>query len=260
MKVLIVYAHPEPTSLTRQLVNETAETLSAAGHSVMHSDLYGMKWKAVYDANDFPKRANPERLSLIDEGGHAYASGNQLAEVAVEQQKLLEADAVILQFPMWWYSPPAILKSWIERVFVWGFGFGYKDGTNNYRFGAGILKGKRALINVQTGGGAADYGPRGINGPIEQLLFPLTHGALFYAGMDVLPTHAVHSTMRVSTQEEVEAIKAAWRDRLAGLFTDTPIPFRSQNGGDFPDRHTMADHVAPGQTGLAAHFADPSGA
>ena len=60
-----------------------------------------------------------------------------------------------------------------------------------------------------------------------------------------------------SAAEEVEAIKAAWPVRLAGLFTDTPIPFRSQNGGDFPDRHTMADHVAPGQTGLVAHVADP---
>lgn len=260
MKVLIVYAHPEPTSLTRQLVDVTSETLSTAGHTVMHSDLYGMRWKAVYDAHDFPKRMNPERLSLIHEGGHAYETGNQLSDVAVEQQKLLAADAVILQFPMWWYSVPAIMKSWIERVFVWGFGFGYKDGTSNYRFGDGALKGKRALVEVQTGGGAANYGPRGINGPVEQLLFPLTHGALFYAGMDVLPTHAVHSTMAVSTQEQVEAIKDAWRERLAGLFTDTPIPFRTQNGGDYPDRHTMADHVAPGQTGIAAHIADPAGA
>ena len=260
MKILVVYAHPEPTSLTRQLVDVTAETLSAAGHTVIHSDLYGMRWKAVYDAHDFPTRENPDRLSLIAESGHAYASGHQSPDVVVEQQKLLAADAVVLQFPMWWYSVPAILKSWIERVYVWGFGFGYKDGSNRFRFGDGILKGRRALVNVQTGGSAADYGLRGINGPIEQLLFPLTHGALFYAGMDVLPTHAVHSTMRVSTAEEVEAIKAAWRVRLAGLFTDTPVPFRSQNGGDFPDHHTMADHVAPGQTGLAAHFADPSDA
>ncbi|WP_244613500.1 hypothetical protein [Methylosinus sp. Ce-a6] len=43
---------------------------------------------------------------------------------------------------------------------------------------------------------------------------------------------------------------------MAGLFTEAPNPFRSQNGGDFPDRHTMADHVALGKTGLAAHLAD----
>lgn len=138
--------------------------------------------------------------------------------------------------------------------------YGYQNGSNEFRFGEGILKGKRALVNVQAGGPVADYGPRGIAGPLDQLLFPLTHGALFYPGMDVLPTHAVFSAGGVSTAAEVEAIKAAWRVRLAGLFTDTPTPFRSQNGGDFPDRHTMAEHVAPGQTGLGAHFADPSDA
>ena len=254
--ILIVYAHPEPTSLTRQLVDVTAETLSAAGHTVVHSDLYGMKWKAVYDADDFPVRNNPERLSFIMESGHAYANGHQTPDVVAEQQKLLEADAVVLQFPLWWYGVPAILKGWIERVYAFGFAYGYQNGSNQFRFGEGILKGKRALVNVQAGGPMADYGPRGINGPIEQLLFPLTHGALFYPGMDVLPTHAVYGAGHVSTAEEVDAIKAAWRMRLAGLFTDKPIPFRLQNGSDFPDRHTMADHVALGQSGLAAHFAD----
>jgi NAD(P)H dehydrogenase (quinone) len=255
-KVLIVYAHPEPTSLTRQLVDVSIEALTAQGHEVILSDLYGMRWKAVFDADDFPCRTNPERLSYIMESGHAYATGQQTADVAAEQAKLLGVDAVILQFPLWWYGLPAILKGWIDRVYAFGFAYGYKNGTNEYRFGDGILKGKRALVNVMAGGPAADYGPRGINGPIDQLLFPLTHGALFYPGMDVLPTHAVYGAGHVATAEEVDAIKAAWRLRLAGLFIDKPIPFRSQNGGDFPDRHAMADHVAPGQTGLVAHVAN----
>jgi NAD(P)H dehydrogenase (quinone) len=254
--ILIVSAHPEPTSLTRQLVDVTVETLGAAGHKIVQSELYGMKWKAVFDADDFPVRTNPDRLSFIMESGHAYATGNQTPDVVAEQAKLLAADAVILQFPLWWYGVPAILKGWIERVYAFGFAYGYQNGTNEFRFGDGILKGKRALVNVQAGGPAADYGPRGINAPIEQLLFPLTHGALFYPGMDVLPTHAVYSAGHVSTAEEVEAIKAGWRARLAGLFTDAPIPFRVQNGGDFPDRHTMADDVAPGQTGIVAHVAE----
>lgn len=254
--ILIVYAHPEPTSLTRQLVDVSAKTLEGMGHKVEHSDLYGMKWKAVFDADDFPNRANRERLSFIMESGHAYSTGQQTADVAAEQAKLLAADAVILQFPLWWYGVPAILKGWIERVYAFGFAYGYKNGSNEFRFGDGILKGKRALVNVLTGGPEADYGPRGINGPIDQILFPLTHGALFYPGMDVLPIHAVYGAGHISTSEEVEKVKADWRRRLESLFTDKPIPFRSQNGGDFPDRHTMADDVAPGKTGLTAHVAD----
>lgn len=252
--ILIIHAHPEPRSLTRQLVEVSIETLAAQGHKVMESDLYGMRWKAVFDADDFPKRADPERLSFILESGHAYATGNQPPDVAAEQAKLLAADAVILQFPLWWYSAPAILKGWIERVYAFGFAYGYKNGTNEYRFGDGILKGKRALVNVLTGGPAADYGPRGINGPIDEILFPLTHGALFYPGMDVLPIHPVYGAAHITTAEEVEAVKTEWRQRVEGLFTDAPIPFRAQNGGDFPDRHTMAETVAPGLSGLKAHF------
>jgi NAD(P)H dehydrogenase (quinone) len=252
-KILVVFAHPEPTSLTRQLVDVTAETLAAQGHEVVQSDLYGMRWKAVFDADDFPSRTDPDRLSFIMESGHAYLTGQQTADVAAEQAKLLSADAVILQFPLWWYAVPAILKGWIERVYAFGFAYGYKDGSNQHRFGDGILKGKRALVNVMAGGPEVDYGPRGINGPIDQILFPLTHGALFYPGMDVLPIHPVFGAGHVSTAEEVEAIKAAWRGRVERLFEDAPIPFRAQNGGDFPDRHTLADDVAPGVTGLPAH-------
>lgn len=254
--VLVVFAHPEPASVTRQLVDVTVETLAAEGHRILTSDLYGMRWKAVFDADDFPSRANPERLSFVTESGHAYATGRQTPDVVAEQEKLLAADAVILQFPLWWYGVPAILKGWIERVYAFGFAYGYSNGTNEHRYGEGILKGKRALVNVLTGGPAADYGLRGINGPIDQLLFPLTHGALFYPGMEVLPVHAVYGAGRFTSAEQVEAAKAGWRQRLGGLFTDTPIPFRAQNGGDFPDRHTMADHVAPGRTGIVAHVAE----
>jgi len=258
-RVLIVFAHPEPTSLTRQLVQVAVKTLEGQGHEVIQSDLYGMRWKAVYDENDFPSRANPERLSFILESANAFATGTQTDDVAAEQAKLLSADAVILQFPLWWFGMPAILKGWIERVYAFGFAYGYKDGTNRHRYGEGALQGKRALVSVCTGGPEADYGPRGINGPIDQLLFPLTHGALFYPGMDVLPIHTLYAAAHISTAEAVAAAKAAWRARVERLFDEAPIPFRRQNGGDYLDRHMLRDDVAPGQIGLLAHIAGTQG-
>jgi NAD(P)H dehydrogenase (quinone) len=255
-RVHVVYAHPEPASLTRQLVQVTLETLARQGHEVVQSDLYGMRWKAVFDENDFPGRADPERLSFIAESAHAYSTGQQREDVAAEQAKLASADAVILQFPLWWFSVPAILKGWIERVYAYGFGYGYRNEGNRYRYGEGALKGKRALVSVLAGGPEEDYGPRGINGPIDQLLFPLTHGALFYPGMDVLPIHAVYGTGHISTSADVAAVTQTWRGRVERLFEEAPIPFRSQNGGDYPDRHSLADDVAPGQSGLLAHIAE----
>lgn len=250
--VLIVYAHPEPTSLTRQLVEVSVDTLQEQGHRVVLSDLCGMRWKAVFDEQDFPSRANPDRLSFVKESGHAYSTGKQTPDVEAEQQKLLNADAVIFQFPLWWFSMPAILKGWVERVFAYGLAYGYKGEGNRYRYGDGGLKGRRALLSVTLGGPAADYSPRGINGPLDQLLFPITHGTLFFAGMDVLPTYAVYGTGSI-TPAGVDAAKQAWRDRVENLFQDTPIPFRRQNGGDYPDSHVLAEGVAGGQTGLTAH-------
>ncbi|MCO6147941.1 NAD(P)H-dependent oxidoreductase [Flavobacterium sp. NRK1] len=253
-KILIVFAHPEQTSLTRTMVDTSIETLEALGHEVILSDLYGMKWKAVLDETDFPNRVNNERLSFIHESGNAYATQSQTPDVVIEQEKLLSADAVILQFPLWWYGMPAILKGWIERVYAFGFAYGYKNGTNQFRFGEGILSGKRAIVSVYAGGPESDYSARGINGPIEQLLFPLTHGVLFYPGMEVLPTHVVHSAAFIKP-EEVEKAKIEWKKRLENLFIDKPIPFRAQNGGDYPDRHVLRDDIDPEKTGILAHIA-----
>lgn len=255
--VLLVHAHPEPTSLTRQLVELSRTRLREAGYRVLESDLYGMGWKAVFDERDFPARSNHQRLSFIEESGHAYLSGRQAADIAAEQEKLIAADAVILHFPLWWYGMPAIMKGWIDRVWAYGLAYGYKNEGNRYRFGDGAFKGKRAMLSVTVGGPAQDYSPRGICGPVEQLLFPITHGTLYFPGFDVLPTFAAYGTGRIDEQG-VRLAQEAWRRRVDGLFADAPIPFRPQNGGDYPDGHVLADHVAPGLTGILAHVVQPS--
>lgn len=252
MKVLVVYAHPNPSSLNATLKDHAVAVLEGIDHEVRVSDLYAMKWKAVADADDFPSRKDSSPLNLMFASGEAYTTGTQSKDIAAEQEKLLWADAIVFQFPLWWYGVPAILKGWIERVYAYRFAYGYKDGTNAYRFGEGILAGKRALVSVTTGGPEVDYGPRGINGPLDQLLFPLTHGALFYPGMDVLPVFAVYGAVFLD-EAGVSAAKLALEDRLTRLFVDEPIRFRRQNGGDYPDRHTLGSHVAPEISGLPAH-------
>jgi NAD(P)H dehydrogenase (quinone) len=252
MNVLIVHAQPEPKSLTRQLVEVTQQTLERQGHEVVLSDLYGMRWKAVYDEHDFPARRDLERLSFVDESGHSYSSGQQVSDIESEQRKLVAADAVVFHFPLWWFGMPAILKGWVDRVFAYGLAYGFKGAGNQYRYGDGGLKGKRALLSVTVGGPQQDYSPRGINGPLDQLLFPITHGTLFFAGMDVLPTFAVYGTSRI-TAEGVAVAKSTWQSRVERLFEDAPIPFRAQNAGDYPDGHVLARDVAIGQSGLLAH-------
>jgi NAD(P)H dehydrogenase (quinone) len=253
--VLVVHAHPDRRSLTHQLASVATHRLAELGHRVLETDLYAARWKAVFDADDFPDRADPGRLSFVGESGHAFATGTQTADVAAEQAKLVAADAVIFQFPLWWFGFPAILKGWVDRVFAYGFAYGYRGAGNAYRYGDGALAGKRAMLSISLGGPADDYGPRGINGPLEHLLFPITHGTLFFAGMHVLPTFAVY---RAGSLDEagVVAAKQALADRVAGLFDDAPIPYRRQNTPDYPDRHRLAPEVAPGVTGFPAHISE----
>lgn len=253
--VLLVHAHPEPTSLTAHLARFARDTLRAQGHRVLQSDLYQMQWKAAFDAQDFPDRQNPDRLSFIAESRHAFASNSQTADVDAEQHKILQADAVVLLFPLWWFGMPAIMKGWVDRVWAYGLAYGYRDAGNTYRYGEGGFAGKRALLAVAVGGPEIDYAPRGINGPLDQLLFPITHGTLFFPGMQVLPTFAVYGAGSVDSTH-IAHIEDGWRERLLGLFADQPIAFRAQNGGDYPDRHVLADRIAPGQTGLMAHVAE----
>lgn len=211
-----------------------------------------MNWKAVADADDFPARDRFLPLEYMKASGEAYEKGTQAKDISAEQERLKWADAVVFQFPLWWFGFPAILKGWIDRVFAFKFAYGYKNAGNVYRYGDGALAGKRALLSVTAGGPEIDYSPRGINGALEQLLFPITHGTLFFTGIDVLPIFVVYDTTKID-EERVEAAKRALESRLVHLFIDDPIPFRRQNEGDYPDKHILAPHIAPGITGIPAH-------
>jgi len=252
-QILLVLAHPEPQSLNAHLAQAARAELEAQGHRVVVSDLYALGWQPVVGAADFPDRLNPAQLDIIAESGHAFKQGSLTADVRAEQVKLLEADAVVFQFPLWWFGMPAIMKGWIERVYAYGLAYGYRDEGNRYRYGDGALCGKRAMLSVTLGGPEADYSSRGINGQLDELLFPITHGVLYYPGMNVLPTYAVYDAHRLD-DAGVTRVADGLRARMRGLFDDAPLPYRPQNGGDYPDRHALAENVSPGVTGLRAHL------
>lgn len=155
--------------------------------------------------------------------------------MVAEQEKLLWADTVILQFPLWWYGMPAILKGWVDRVFSCGFAYGvgeYNDKHFGDRYGEGVFKGKRAMLVVTSGGSEENYSARGICGPIEDLLFPINHGMLFYTGFDVLPPYVTWGAHRMNEPTFAEAATKL-RERVRSLAETDPIPYRCQNFGDY---------------------------
>lgn len=255
MNVLWIYAHPEPRSLGGALRDEGVRTLLELGAEVRESDLYAMKWKPVVDADDFGSAADEDRLIVGATSKDAYHSGELSDDIRAEHEKLDWADTVIIQFPLWWYGMPAILKGWFDRVFVKGFAYGVRhpDG-HTLRYGEGALAGKRAMVLLTAGAPDATIGPRGVNGEINDLLFPLQHGTLWYAGMSVLPPLTICGADRVSPEQYADAAEAL-RDRLRTLSTRDPIPFRRQNGGDYDEDLVLRDHLAPGRGGIGVHTA-----
>ncbi|QTO22177.1 NAD(P)H-dependent oxidoreductase [Burkholderia seminalis] len=258
MNVLIVYAHPEPRSLNGALRDFAVGHLEAAGHAVQVSDLYAMNWKAAFDVNDVTDHAPGARFDPSLDSKRAFAAGTQSDDIAREQEKLKWADAVILQFPLWWFSMPAIMKGWFERVYAYGFAYGVGEHSDTHwgdRYGEGRMTGKRAMVVVTTGGWESHYSPRGINGPIEDVLFPIHHGVLYYPGFDVLPPFVIYRTGKMN-DARFDETRAALGRRLDDLWTTPPIPFRRQNAGEYAiPALTLKDDIAPGQAGFAVHLA-----
>ncbi|HEY6870076.1 MAG TPA: NAD(P)H-dependent oxidoreductase [Novosphingobium sp.] len=250
MKILIVSAHPEPASLTNSLRDVAAEQLRADGHEVKISDLYAMNWKAAHDRDDFTNLTSDEPLSYPFASMGAAADRAFSQDIIEEQDKALWADALILAFPLWWFSVPAILKGWIDRV--WTAGVGYQ--ISGARYGAGRMAGKRAMIMVMVGGGESYFSARGVNGPIDDLLFPINHGMLFYPGYDVLPSFVLHKTDRMEP-ERFDSAAEAVRERMRTLFTVAPIPYRRQ-AEDYTERkfELKEEIAATAPPGFAAHI------
>src|SRR6266700_1044722 len=235
MKVLFVFAHPEPRSLNGALRDVAIEELEARGHEVRVSDLYAARWKSEVDRADFPLLAPDARFVPVAASKKAFEANTLTDDVKAEIEKLLWADALILQFPLWWFSMPAILKGWIDRVYSYGFAYGvgeHSDKRWGDRYGEGTLAGKRAMLLVTTGGWEEHYSARGINGPIDDLLFPINHGILYYPGYDVLPPFVVYGVDRLD-ETGFAPIAERLRDRMRRLATTPPIPYRRQNGGDY---------------------------
>jgi NAD(P)H dehydrogenase (quinone) len=260
MKILIVFAHPEPGSLNGALRDVVIEELKAQGHELQLSDLYAEQWKSEVDRDDFPGLAASERLKPASASSEAFASGTLTPDVKAEQAKLLWADLLILQFPLWWFSMPAILKGWVERVFAYGFGYGvgeHSDKRWGDRYGEGVLAGKRAMIIVTAGGWREHYAARGVNGPIEDLLFPIHHGILYYPGYDVLPPFVVYKADRLDAAG-FELVAESLRQRMRTLETTKPIPYRRQNGGDYliPSMQLRPELGDAAAAGFALHVDD----
>jgi NAD(P)H dehydrogenase (quinone) len=196
VNVLIVYAHPEPKSFNGAMKDVAVETLGSQGHHVVVSDLYAMRFQAVVGRDDFcGERANPAFLSIPKEQTKAYQDGTLAPDIGLEQKRLKRADLLILQFPIWWFGMPGILKGWADRVLARGFA--YMPGR---KYDTGLFRGKMAMVAATTGTSADTYAPDGIDGDILTVLWPIHNGLLRYCGFDVLTPFIAYMPGKISVE------------------------------------------------------------
>lgn len=246
MHVLIVFCHPEPRSFNGALKDVAIATLTRQGHTIEVSDLYREGFDPVERPNHFAHRADPETFYPLTEQRSAYQDGTLPGDVQREIDRLKRADLVILQFPLWWHAQPAMLKGWFDRVFVYG---GLYSG--GMRYDRGPFPDKRVICSVTTGAPAPTFSRNGRSGHIVTLMWPI-HYSLYYLGVQVLPPQVTHGVQGGGLSYEAEAVfrerleaeKAAWAQRLAGLADESPIPFAGWDDWDehgvLKERHPQA--------------------
>ena len=248
-----IYAHPQESSFNARLFRDGVEALSR-DYDVETTDLYAQGFDPVLAAPDLGDPQGKEG-NVVDLMGEAYAAGQLPPDVSEEQRKLRAADLVVIQFPLWWYGPPAILKGWFDRVLTNGFAYGPVDPNTGLplRYGEGLLSGRRALVIVTAGEDARSIGERGISGDLDSLMFPLTHGTLWYTGIEPLDLHVVHDADALDTAA-VDHESARLVERLFRIGDESPSsPFRRLRDGDYHGTRALREDLLPGRTDLGIH-------
>jgi NAD(P)H dehydrogenase (quinone) len=226
MNVLIVHAHHEPQSFNAALKDLATVELRAQGHTVELSDLYAMAWNPVASGADFGARDNPDYLVYALEQRANYKCQTLAPDIQAELDKLLRADLVIFNFPIYWFSMPAIMKGWMDRVLISGVCYG---GTRFYDKGG--LAGKKAMLAITIGGQPHMLVDGGIHGELNDMLRPILRGTLAYTGMTVLPPFVAYHVPYIG-HDERSAMLEQYRIRLRSVDCLQPMPFVSMSQFD----------------------------
>lgn len=226
MHAHIVLAHPEPKSFNANLAAVSRRALEDLGWTVSVSDLYAMGFDPCERAEHFPDRQDPGRFNAQNEQRHAGKIGTLPTEIKDEIARLDQSDLVILQYPMWWHLPPAMLKGWLDRVLAYGEVYASKRRFENGRF-----KGKRAMVSVTLGTSAETYAFNGRSGDIDLLLWPVNF-SLAYVGFTVLEpfnAYGVEAGIQYSDPDVIATrLASIQRDlaaRLRDLDNSPVVPF-----------------------------------
>ncbi|MCX4980723.1 NAD(P)H oxidoreductase [Streptomyces sp. NBC_00572] len=187
-RTLLVHAHPRTDSLTAQVADRLHARLKDEGGTVDVLDLYAEGFDPALRPEDEPDWENREKV---------YSP-----EVRAHMDRVLAADDIVVVFPVWWFTPPAILKGWIDRV--WNYGFAY--GRSRPR-----LAGKRLLWLALMGGTPEEIERLGMT---DALGLMLVTGISAFCGLPDASLRVLHGTELSGVPKELRP------GRVADLLTE----------------------------------------
>ena len=175
-KHAIIACHPDEKSFTLAVANRYAEAVRAHGHEAIIRDLYRMKFNPVLKSAE--RRGRPAK------------------DVNKEWGTLGKVDVFVLVYPIWFGTPPAMLKGYIDRV----FGAGRTRGQGGEGGPRELLEGKRLVSLTSSGAMTAWLSEKGVLGSLRTVYdryfsdvfgFVETHRFHCDGVTDKLPEHEV---------------------------------------------------------------------
>jgi len=164
MHALVVVAHPVPSSATHAVAARVAAGVREAGHSAEVADLAAEGFDPRFTAHDIAvhrERRAPTR------------------DVRAEQERIDRVDALVMVYPVYWWSFPALLKGWIDRVFSNGWDYDEFPQT-------GVTRKLQHLPVYLAAVGGADLRTYARHGYFGAMKTQIDHGIFDYCGARVV--------------------------------------------------------------------------
>lgn len=240
MKVLIIFAHPNPLSFTRAVLDHFVKGLKEAGHQYEVVDLYKIKFNPVFQDMDYaffvdkdlPKDVfqsiNMRKMIVELAGGPVkkfiakmyirnktdddlinLISAQKPKDVLKQQKKVAEADVLVFITQVFWMHFPALVKGWMERVLTYGVAYklderGWKGDPDGR---IPLLKLKKAIIMHPTFFDDKSYRELGFRDSMEKTI---DNWSLKYPGIEKVDHLYFHSILAVSEETRKKYLQIAY--------------------------------------------------
>jgi NAD(P)H dehydrogenase (quinone) len=240
MKVLIIYAHPNPMSFTHAILENFVRGLGEAGHQYEIVDLYKIKFNPVFQDmdsaffvdEDMPKDLFQQmdmRKMIIELAGGPIKkfiaklyirnktdddlikliNSQKPKDVLEQQKKVSEADVLVIITQVFWMHFPALVKGWMERVLT--YGFAYKLNEKGWRGDPDgripLLKIKKAVIMHPTFFNEEVYREKGFKTAMEKTI---DEWSFRYPGIEKVDHLYFHSILSVSLETRKKYLEIAY--------------------------------------------------